>query len=443
MMKGENSSGNNWPVRIAIACALIAVILMGSFLTWHQLLGFESENWPAHAWYIIAAGVVIALLLGWIAISAYRLHKETIALAGRMAASIQQNEARLFGIIQAATEAIITIDEQQKIIIFNPMAEKLFRCSATEAIGTPLSRFIPERFRAAHGEQVTRFGATGISERQMGQQRPLFGLRADGEEFPIEASISQVRDKQGKLYTVMLRDITERKKAEADLQASRSELRQLSANIQSAREEEKTHIARELHDDLGQRLTALKMDLSLLEAGLSLENPKLLDRVRTMHSLIDGTVTAVRRIAADLRPVMLDDLGLISAIEWLAHDFSSRYEIEVELELEQADLQFDSTMTTALFRMIQEALTNVARHAQASKVDICLKQENDQCIVRIYDNGKGMGTEAQRKPKSFGLLGMRERARIINGQLTIDSKAGRGTSVEIRVPAIDTTVSME
>ncbi len=387
------------------------------------------------SWIILVTGVGISLLLFWLALTLSKSRREVRVLTGRMSASIQQNEARLFSIIQSAMEVIITIDEKQNIIIFNPMAEKIFRCSATEAIGTPLSRFIPERFRAAHGTHVERFGDTGVSERQMGKQRALFGVRADGEEFPIEASISQIQDARGKLYTVMLRDITERRKAEAALQTSRNELRQLSANIQSVREEEKTRIARELHDDLGQRLTALKMDLSLLESILPADNAvPVLKRIKGMHELIDSTVMSVRRIAADLRPVMLDDLGLVSAIEWLVHDFSTRYGIAAKSTLEQRDLGFDSASATALFRMIQEALTNVARHAEATEVQVILQQEDSECVVQVRDNGKGMNSKAQCKPKSFGLLGMRERASLLGGKMTVDSVIDQGTTVIISVP---------
>src|SRR5580698_10296844 len=178
------------------------------------------------------------------------------------------NEARMMAIIRASREAIITIDSNEVILMFNPMAEQLFGATAADAIGTSLNRFIPERFRAAHSHHVNQFGVAGISDRQMGKQRVLFGLRTNGQEFPIEASISQIEDRNGKLYTVMLRDVTERVQADNTLQASREELRALSANLQHVREEEKTRIARELHDDLGQQLTALKMELSSVEESL-------------------------------------------------------------------------------------------------------------------------------------------------------------------------------
>ncbi|WDD92358.1 PAS domain S-box protein [Burkholderia sp. FERM BP-3421] len=351
------------------------------------------------------------------------------------------NEARMMGIIRSSMEAIITIDEAQTVVIFNPMAERVFGVSAMEAIGAPLSRFIPERFRGAHAKHVEQFGVTGVSERQMGRQRVLFGQRASGEEFPIEASISQIREGNGKLYTVMLRDITARLRGEDALRQSREEQRELSANLQNVREEEKTRIARELHDDLGQQLTALKMDLSALEHALAHPapgaTPAVPEQLRGMHRLIDSTVASVRRIAADLRPVMLDDLGLVPAIEWLAQDFTNRYGIEVERDIEPGDTAFNSNGATTLFRIVQEALTNVARHADATEVALALTIDEGNCTLRIADNGRGApdaDAAPRRLDKSFGLIGIRERAHMLGGMVTIDTGRDRGFSITVTFP---------
>ncbi|MCA7999281.1 PAS domain-containing sensor histidine kinase, partial [Burkholderia metallica] len=351
----------------------------------------------------------------------------------------QPTEARMMGIIRSSMEAIITVDEGQTIVIFNPAAERVFGVSAMEAIGAPLSRFIPERFRAAHTRHVEQFGVTGVSERQMGQQRVLFGLRGDGSEFPIEASISQIRDGTGKLYTVMLRDVTERVRAENAIKQSREELRDLSANLQNVREEEKTRIARELHDDLGQQLTALKMDLSAVELGLAgivAPHTGVREQLGGMHRLIDSTVASVRRIAADLRPVMLDDLGLIPAIEWLANDFTHRYRIAVERDIAPVDTAFTSAAATTLFRIVQEALTNVARHADATQVTLALKMEGGYCLLRIADNGHGAPDSAhdERDRPSFGLIGIRERAHMLDGTVTIDNRPGTGFTITVALP---------
>ncbi len=384
---------------------------------------------------ILLLGALVAAACAWLAyrLVAARVTQSTSASDARL------NEVRMMAIIRSSMEAIITIDEAQKIVIFNPAAEYVFGLTAMEAIGTPLSRFIPERFRTAHAQQVEQFGVTGVTERQMGhQQRVLYGLRANGEEFPIEASISQIRDGSGKLYTVMLRDITERLRAENTLKRSREELRELSANLQNVREAEKTRIARELHDDLGQQLTALKIDVSSLAQRLGPETaPDITASLAGMSELIDATVRGVRRIAADLRPVMLDDLGLASAIEWLANDFTSRYGIKVRLRLETGNVVFSSTAASTLFRIVQEALTNVARHAQADRVDLTLVVDSRHCTLRITDNGCGTTREGgdahhrTRHDKTFGLLGIRERAHMLNGVVEIDTAPGEGFSLSI------------
>ena len=393
---------------------------------------------------ILLMGIGVAVALAGLA---YAL-TATYAKTRLMPDDAKLNEARMMGIIRSSMEAIITIDEAQTVVIFNPMAEHVFGVSAMEAIGAPLSRFIPERFRQTHGRHVEQFGVTGVSERLMGRQRVLFGLRANGEEFPIEASISQIRDATGKLYTVMLRDVTERLRADNALKQSREELRDLSANLQNVREEEKTRIARELHDDLGQQLTALKMDLSAVEQTLDAHPPAQPDAItsvagqlHSMRRLIDSTVASVRRIAADLRPVMLDDLGLVPAIEWLANDFTNRYGIDVERHIEPGDTHFARRGATTLFRIVQEALTNVARHADATLVVLTLEIEGGYCVLRIVDNGRGSDAGIGRHivrdghaDKSFGLIGIRERAHMLGGTVTIDTSRDRGFALTVAFP---------
>ncbi|RDU97792.1 PAS domain S-box protein [Trinickia dinghuensis] len=390
---------------------------------------------------IVAAGFAAAVIAAAAVFIFVRKRGTTLAEAGMARARSSQDEARLMAIIRSSSEAIVTTDEQQRIVMFNPAAEQVLRCSAMDAIGTSIDRFIPERFRAEHRRHVERFGETGVTERKMGRQQPvLVGLRADGEEFPIEASISQIHDGRGKLYTVMLRDVTERVRSEDALKASRQELRALSANLQSVREDEKTRIARELHDDLGQQLTALKMDLSSVEQSLG-ELPSapapVLAQLITMRRLIDSTVGSVRRIAADLRPVMLDDLGLLPAIDWLLTDFRTRYGIEIERRIEPGQAQFSRNGATTLFRIVQEALTNVARHAEATRVSIAFVVEDDQCLLRIEDNGCGAPGGRDKEgngEKSFGLLGIRERVHILGGSVSIDTAAKQGFKLTVRVP---------
>lgn len=350
---------------------------------------------------------------------------------------LDQDAARLAGIIRSSMEAIISIDADQRIVLFNPMAEKLFACTAGDAIGRPLGDFLPERFRTVHEQHVRRFGVTGVSEREMGRQRKLYALRTDGVEFPIEASISQTADGGGKLYTVMLRDITDRVRAEDALRHSREELQQLSDSVIASREDERRRIARELHDDLGQRLSALKMDLAMLGADLrdSGAADALLDQIDTMHGVIDETVGSVRRIAADLRPALLDELGMVPAIQWLAKDFANRYGITVTIRAADEDDVGEPT-TVAVFRIVQEALNNVVRHANATTVDIELVRDGEDYELSVTDDG--CGWDGARRPtptrKSFGLIGIRERARLLQGRAWVRHTPGQGFRLVVRFP---------
>jgi two-component system sensor kinase len=422
------SFAGSFAARPALAAAAAFVVTLAAMLT--------ARHWFDPALLICVAA---ALLLATSAFLLVRARRESVSARGEASTRNNQsavNEARMMAIIRSSMEAIITIDDQHRVVIFNPMAEQVFGCSAMDAIGAPLARFIPERFRAAHAQHVAQFGVTGVSDRQMGKQRVLAGLRANGEEFPLEASISQIRDGDIRLYTVMLRDITERVKAERAQRQAREELRELSANLQNIREDEKTRIARELHDDLGQQLTALKMDISSVEQALegSASEP-VRGQLQGMRRLIDVTVASVRRIAADLRPVMLDDLGLIPAIEWLATDFTNRYGIDVERDIETGDARFSPAGATALFRIVQEALTNVARHADATLVTLSLQAGDQTFVLRIADNGRGVHRTAEPAAKSFGLLGVRERAHMLGGAVDIQTAHGQGFVLTVTIPA--------
>ena len=340
---------------------------------------------------------------------------------------------RLEGIIHSAMDALITVDRDQRIVVFNESAERIFRCPASGAIGTQLERFIPERFRAIHRDHVNHFGETNVTMRAMGAQIALFGLRADGEEFPIDASISQVTTRGEKLYTVILRDISARKAAEDALRGAHEELRQMSVAMNEVREAERQRIARELHDELGQLLTAVKMDIAWLAARLQPDNTALVQRAEKMRQLVDTTVTAVRRLAADLRPAMLDDFGLMPALEHLLHEFSERTGIPTSLNASSGDVDLGDPLSTSVYRVVQEALTNVARHAEATEVELTVRLDTESVFARVRDNGKGMPTHAG-EIKSFGLLGIKERAHTLGGHSRIYSPPEGGTIVEIAVP---------
>ncbi len=352
----------------------------------------------------------------------------------RNAEMLARSESRMRGILDSAMDAIITVDERQVIVLFNHAAEEVFRCPRGEAVGAPLDGFIPQRFRAGHRELAASFGESGGTSRRMGRARVVQGLRRTGEEFPIEASISQLTEHGQRFYTVILRDVTERVHSEEALRRSKAEIQGLALAASTAREQEKRRIARELHDELGQSLTALKIDVSWLRENLGEPAPEVGRKLDAMHLLLDGTVAAARRISADLRPLMLDDLGLTAAAEWLAESFKGRTGIPVELVLGAGDLDLPDPYATAIFRVLQESLTNVAKHAEATRVEVTIERSASDVLLTVSDNGRGFSLDAPPGAGSFGLIGLRERALLVGGTVSIDSAPGRGTRVELRVP---------
>jgi len=218
----------------------------------------------------------------------------------------------------------------------------------------------------------------------------------------------------------------------AALERSRAELRELAAVGSTAREQEKTRIARELHDELGQSLTALKMDLRSLQQTASA--PDAAARLAGMQQIVDEMQASARRIAADLRPLTLDDLGLVAAAQWLVENFGKHHGVACELEIDPPEFELADPQATAVFRILQESLTNVARHSGASRARIALTHGERHVRLRVSDDGKGFDPSAARRPNAFGVLGLRERAHLVSGEITIDSAPGRGTTIEVVIP---------
>ena len=235
------------------------------------------------------------------------------------------------------------------------------------------------------------------------------------------------------------KEIIERKRAEEKLNATSEQLRALSARLQSVKEEEAARIAREIHDELGSALSALKWDLELIEKDFVQEEggerlSKAGERIAAMMAVIDDTINAIRRISAELRPSALDDLGLVAAIRWHARQFEERTGIVAHLDSSLEDIDLTKQQSTAIFRIFEEAIRNVMHHAQATQVDIKLEKKNGELLLTIRDNGRGI-TEAEQSDRlSLGLLGMRERANLIGGRVDIASPEGKGTVVTVRVP---------
>jgi two-component system sensor histidine kinase UhpB len=230
------------------------------------------------------------------------------------------------------------------------------------------------------------------------------------------------------------RDITERKQAEEKLKRSSKLLRELATHLQSIREEERTMIAQEIHDELGQVLTALKIQVSLLANKLNKNQESLKQKINSLTDMIDSSVESVQKISSKLRPGILDELGLIAAIEWQAEEFEKLTNIKFSLVLPKDEIKLESNKTTAIFRIFQEALTNIARHSEATKVAVSLFFHQSNIYMEIQDNGRGITQEQIKDFKSLGIHGMIERAMVFGGQVSIEGFAGNGTIVKVEIP---------
>lgn len=371
-------------------------------------------GWPA-------ASQLAIFLLGLAA--GYRLGRRTSQEPDAVPASRQ--------IVHHASEAIISADLGNTIVMANPAAASLFGTSVEQMLGSPLERYIETPAQPGDGP-VELFGAGSGRAGRRATDYAVTGLRANGHRFPMEGSISRASS-GAPYYTVIMRDVSDRQRVQEKLSRSHDQLRQLSAALQTIREEERTHIARELHDDLGQILASLRMDLNLLQQTDGTPS----DSLRLMHGMEANLLTAItslRRIASNLRPRALDEGGLFFALQGLRDDFVERYGIPCTLLADEAELRLDDAASTAIFRIVQEALTNIARHADAANVTMNLFRLNSELLVTIRDDGRGIRPEDMEKAESLGLIGMRERVWAMRGEISISAEEPSGTRIDIVLP---------
>ncbi len=386
--------------------------------------------------------------------------------------ALRESEQRFRLLVQGIQEyALFQVDPRGHVVSWNVGAERLKGYRAEEIIGKHFSLFYPR-------EDVIR----GTPERnleeaaQRGQSvHEGWRLRKDGSLFWGNVVITALRDPKGNLlgFAKLTRDVTERRereetltkakellelrveqraavltrvneelrveiaereRAEEQFKASLDQLRALAARLQSVREEERTSIAREIHDELGQACTAIKMDLALIGRRTTKRQTHLRAKADSASRLVDEMIVTLRRIASELRPRTLDDLGLTAALESQAQEFEARTGIHCRVALPEEPLTLDDERSTAIFRIFQESLTNVARHAHATRVEARLEREADQLIFQVRDNGRGFDPAEAKARKSLGLVGMQERALMLNGELQVEGVPGAGTTMILRIP---------
>jgi PAS domain S-box-containing protein len=320
------------------------------------------------------------------------------------------------------SDAVIATDNHDRIVLANAGAAALLGVTVEQMQGRALSRFLIETpatdAQVRAGRRLTDYAVTG--------------LHADGRRIALAGSLSHGLHAGRPVRSIVLRDASARQRVQVRLARSHEELRQLSAALQTIREQERTHIARELHDDLGQLLASLRMDLTLLEQAQG-NSAHSLALMAGMQDNLATAIASLRRIATNLRPRALDDGGLYFALQGLRDDFSRRHGIACKLYADEAELQLDDMASTTIFRIVQEALTNIARHAGASNVTLNVYRLNGELLVTIRDDGRGISRDDLEKAGSLGLIGMRERVWGMQGEIIVAADA-TGTRIDIVLP---------
>ena len=348
-----------------------------------------------------------------------------------MEKKLKQSEARYHAIVQDQVDLIRRFLPDGTITFLNEAHARFFQKKVDDLIGKNILSLIPKEEQAEMEKRMQLLTADRpwITYEQHFKDKKGFTQWYQWIDRAIFDDIGKPVEFQS-----VGRNTTEWKLAEEALKQSHEKLLNMTSHLQKVREEERTKVAREIHDELGQALTALKMDLSLLRKKISEGDKSITDKIESMYKLIDSTVHAVKKISTELRPGLIDDLGLSAAIEWQAEEFERRTGIRVKMDIAQNEMKLDENLSISIFRIFQEALTNIARHARATKVTVYFKYKDKGVELMVQDNGVGISEEQINHAQSFGIIGMQERTEFMGGQVEIKGSPGKGTKILLTVP---------
>ena len=376
-------------------------------------------------------GLILSVTAGLFAGHLVRQPEKLSELVKEKTAQLMTEKDLSESIINSLPGVFYLFVRNGKDIRCNKNLETVTWCSSEE-----ISRMHPLDYYKPEDAKVMKERIEEVFENNSGEATTTFYTK-DGKKMDYYLSGRKAVFNGVEYLIGMGFDISDRLEAEKKLRERTDEIQRLTAHLEKIQEEERTRIAREIHDELGQQLTCLKMDASWVGKKISPEEKALQQKLSSMLSVIDDTVKSVRRISSELRPGILDDLGLMPALEWQSQEFEKHSGIKSIFSSRVTNFSPDWDVSTHVFRVYQEALTNVARHAQATRVETFVQEEGEQVIITIKDNGVGIDMVKASVKNSLGLIGMRERALLFHGQLSIEGEPNQGTTVTIRIPLVN------
>ena len=428
LLKGKNSGEFDSIIKNELYAALNPIIFNTNDLVQLQLKVGDEVYKNSEQVYKTSSGkfFLIFLLTLFLAIPVILTLARDISEHVKALSALQKSEEKFHSLIDHAADAIFMITDNGVIFDVNRHASELLQYSKTELIGMSVLQLHPEEVLPG----IPLIWDKLRQERSLADDR--FLKRKDGSLVKVEINRKMLPDSSGAIAIV--RDITERVKAQEAIQQSTEKLRQLTGHLLNIREEERMRIGRELHDELGQQLTAMKMDISWINKKTGEEHTEVKSKLKNTLSLLDGSNISISRILNELRPVILDEYGLVEAIKWQGQKFTVNTNIPVEFTLSETQMKIAEEISICLFRVYEESLTNITRHSHAKRVFVSMKIADENIIMTVEDDGKGFDTSSLKNKKSFGILGMRERVFALHGSFDLVSVPKKGTMIQVSIP---------
>jgi PAS domain S-box-containing protein len=364
---------------------------------------------------IVGTSLVLVIVLG------YKFRSDSIKTKNELEKKVKEQTLQIRSILESISDSFIAFDKNFTITYINKASAIYFQQDPEILISKNLKKILPKE----RNQPLYTLIANAIESNKKVQGEVLdtdTGNWLHHYVYPSEH-----------LVTVYTRNINDEKKREKEMEVINEDLRRLSTHLQQIREEERKMIARDLHDDLGQQLTGLQMDVHWMQKKLQQADPQLLNKINEINEMVDHTIRSIRRILSDLRPAILDDLGMLAAMEWLNQETTKRYPINIHFQVNTQEIPLSPDAASGLFRIYQEAINNAIKHANAKNITTIIEVTDTQLTMSITDDGKGI-VNTQKQEKGYGLLGIKERTYILGGTFSIQTEEGKGTSLIINIP---------